>query len=68
MFGLADGVPLAAHRTPALAVLVGGIVEEAARAAVNAQQIGGAVEIPTGMHAAALQRAMSFEAAGTTRA
>lgn len=102
MFGLRDGVPLAAyaprgsdeavasiraavrpgvpavllanhgvlvwHRTADLAVFVGGVVEEAARAAVTAQAIGGPVEIPDDMRAAALQRAMSFEAAGTARA
>lgn len=101
MFGLADGVPVAAygprgseqavsnirtalrggapavllanhgvlvfHRTPELAVLVGGIVEEAAQAALNAQRVGGPIEIPTEMRAAALQRAMAFEDAGTRR-
>jgi L-fuculose-phosphate aldolase len=75
MFGLADGVPVAAygprgseqavansraalrpgvpavllanhgvlifHRTPELAVLVGGVVEEAAQAAINARALGG---------------------------
>jgi L-ribulose-5-phosphate 4-epimerase len=99
MFGLPDGVPLAAygprgseqavaniraavrpgvpavllanhgvlvfHRTPELAVLVGGVVEEAAQAAINAQAIGGPVAIPGPMRVAALQRAMAFEAAGT---
>ena len=102
MFGLPDGVPLAAygprgseeavaniraalrpgvpavllanhgvlvfHRTPDLAVFVGGIVEEAAQAAINAQSIGGPTEIPADMRAAALQRAMTFETAGTTTA
>lgn len=101
MFGLPDGVPLAAygprgsdeavanirdalrpgvpavllanhgvlvfHRTPDLAVFVGGIVEEAAQAALNAQSIGGPTEIPTNMRAAALQRAMTFETAGPRR-
>ncbi len=100
MFGLADGVPVAAygprgseravaniraaarpgvpavllanhgvlvfHRTPDLAILVGGVIEEAAQAAITAQAIGGAVEIPAEMRAAALQRAMAFAAAGTT--
>ncbi len=98
MFGLADGVPVAAygprgsdeavaniraairpgvpavllanhgvlvfHRTPTLAVFVGGIVEEAAQAAVNAQSIGGPTVVPEAMRAAALQRAMAFESAG----
>jgi L-ribulose-5-phosphate 4-epimerase len=102
MFGLPDGVPVAAygprgsdqaianirdalkpgvpaillanhgvlvfHRTPDLAVFVGGIVEEAAQAAINAQSIGGPVEIPDEMRAAALQRAMLFESAGTANA
>jgi L-ribulose-5-phosphate 4-epimerase len=99
MFGLADGVPVAAygprgsvqavaniraavrpgvpavllanhgvlvfHRTPELAVLIGGVVEEAAQAAINAQALGGPVEIPSELRAAALQRAMAFDAAGT---
>ena len=102
MFGLADGVPVAAygprgseqavaniraalrpgvpavllanhgvlvfHRTPELAVLVGGVVEEAAQAAVNAQALGGPVVLPLEMRAAALQRAMAFDAAGTRSA
>ena len=102
MFGLADGVPVAAygprgseqavaniraairpgvpavllanhgvlvfHRTPELAVLVGGVVEEAAQAAITAQAIGGPVAIPTEMRAAALQRAMAFDDAGTRTA
>ena len=102
MFGLADGVPVAAygprgssqavanirgairpgvpavllanhgvlvfHRTPDLAVLVGGVVEEAAQAAINAAAVGGPVEIPAGLRAAALQRAMTFDTAGTKTA
>ena len=102
MFGLADGVPVAAygprgseqavanirkalrpgvpavllanhgvlvfHRTPELAVLVGGVVEEAAQAAINARALGGPVEIPADLRAAALQRAMAFDAAGTKTA
>ena len=102
MFGLPDGVPLAAygprgseqaianirealrpgtpavllanhgvlvfHRTPELTVFGGGIVEEAAQAAINAKAIGGPTEIPTDMRAAALQRAMAFETAGTKEA
>lgn len=102
MFGLADGVPVAAygprgsaeavanidaairpgvpavllanhgvlvfHRTPDLAVLAGGVVEEAAQAALNATRIGGPVLIPEDLRAAALQRAMTFEAAGTRSA
>jgi L-ribulose-5-phosphate 4-epimerase len=102
MFGLPDGVPVAAygprgseqavaniraavlpgvpavllanhgvlvfHRTPELAVLVGGVVEEAAQAAINAAGLGGAVAIPADLRAAALQRAMAFDAAGTRSA
>ncbi len=99
MFGLADGVPVAAygprgseqavanirqaarpgvpavllanhgvlvyHRTAELAVLIGGVVEEAAQAAINARAVGGPVEIPGDLRAAALQRAMAFDTAGT---
>jgi L-fuculose-phosphate aldolase len=102
MFGLPDGVPVAAygprgsdqavaniraalipgtpavllanhgvlvfHRSPELAVIVGGIVEEAAMAAIHAVPVGGPVVIPEEMRAAALQRAMAFEAAGTKSA
>ena len=102
MFGLPDGVPLAAygprgsdqaianirealqpgtpavllanhgvlvfHRTPDLAVFVGGIVEEAAQAAIKARAIGGPTEIPLEMRAVALQRVMAFESAGTAQA
>ena len=102
MFGLADGVPVAAygprgseqavanirdalrpgvpavllanhgvlvfHRTPELALLVGGVVEEAAQAAINARALGGPVALPVEMRAAALQRAMVFDAAGTKSA
>ena len=102
MFGLADGVPVAAygprgsaeavaniraavrpgvpavllanhgvlvfHRTPDLAILVGGVVEEAAQAAINARALGGPVAIPADLRAAALQRAMAFDAAGTKSA
>ena len=102
MFGLADGVPVAAygprgsaeavanirgavrpgvpavllanhgvlvfHRTPDLAILVGGVVEEAAQAAINAMALGGPVEIPGDLRAAALQRAMAFDTAGTKTA
>lgn len=44
------------------------VVEEAAQAAINAQVLGGPVEIPGDMRAAALQRAMVFDAAGTMNA
>lgn len=62
---LANHGVLVSHRTPDLAVFVGGIVEEAAQAAINAQTIGGPTEIPTDTRAAALQRAVAFETAGT---
>ncbi len=102
MFGLADGVPVAAygprgseqavaniraavrpgvpavllanhgvlvfHRTPDLAILVGGVIEEAAQAAINAMALGGPVEIAGDLRAAALQRAMVFDTAGTKSA
>ncbi len=102
MFGLADGVPVAAygprgsgqavaniraalrhgvpavllanhgvlvfHRSPELAIMVGGVVEEAAQAAINARVLGGPVALPVELRAAALQRAMAFEAAGTKTA
>lgn len=102
MFGLADGVPVAAygprgseaavsnirralrpgvpavllsnhgilifHRTADQAILVGGIVEEAAEAAINALALGGPVAIPVDLRAAALQRAMAFDTAGTKTA
>ena len=102
MFGLPDGVPVAAygprgsdeavaniraavrpgtpavllanhgvlvfHRNADLALMVGGVVEEAAQAAINAAGIGGPVAIPPTMRAAALQRAMTFDAAGTATA
>ncbi len=102
MFGLADGVPVAAygprgsaeavanirlavrpgvpavllanhgvlvfHRTPELAIMVGGIVEEAAQAAINARALGGPVAIAADLRGAALQRAMTFAAAGTKTA
>lgn len=98
MFGMADGVPVAAygprgseqavanirgavrpgvpavllanhgllvfHRSPDLAVLIAGVVEEAARVSIKAQSIGGPVEIPAAMRAAALQRATAFDTAG----
>jgi L-ribulose-5-phosphate 4-epimerase len=65
---LANHGVLVFHRTPELAVLVGGVVEEAAQAGINAAGIGGPVELPDQMRAAALQRAMAFESAGTAHA
>ncbi len=102
MFGLPDGVPVAAygprgseqaianiraaaapgapavllanhgvlvfHRTPELAIQVGSVIEEAARAAVTSVAIGGPTVVPPEMRAAALQRAMTFDQKGTVRA
>jgi L-fuculose-phosphate aldolase len=65
---LANHGVLVFHRTPELAILVGGVVEEAAQAGINAAGIGGPVEIPDDLRAAALQRAMAFDSAGTARA
>ncbi len=62
---LANHGVLLFHRTPELAVMIGAVVEEAAQAAINAVGLGGAVEIPEDMKAAALQRAMAFEHRGT---
>jgi L-ribulose-5-phosphate 4-epimerase len=62
---LANHGVLVFHRTPELAVLVGGVVEEAAQASLNATGLGGPVAIEEEMRSAALQRAMAFEATGT---
>jgi L-fuculose-phosphate aldolase len=65
---LANHGVLVFHRTSDLAVLVGGVVEEAAQAAINAAALGGPVEIPGALRAAALQRVMAFDTAGTKTA
>ncbi len=65
---LANHGVLVFHRTPELAILIGGVVEEAAQAGINAAALGGPVEIPDELRAAALQRAMTFESHGTVRA
>jgi L-ribulose-5-phosphate 4-epimerase len=65
---LANHGVLVFHRTPELAIIVGGIVEEAAQAGINAASLGGPVEIPEALRAAALQRAMLFDSQGTARA
>ena len=62
---LANHGVLVFHRTPELAVLVGGVVEEAAQASINARALGGPVVIAEELRAAALQRAMAFEDSGT---
>ena len=48
--------------------MVGGVVEEAAQAGINASSLGGPVEIPAELRAAALQRAMIFDSQGTVHA
>lgn len=57
---LANHGVLVFHRTPEQAVQIGGIVEEAARAAITAMSLGGPVAIEPEMRAAALQRAVAF--------
>ncbi len=65
---LANHGVLVFHRTPELAIVVGGVVEEAAQAGINAIGLGGPVEIPAELRAAALQRAMTFDRQGTVHA
>jgi L-ribulose-5-phosphate 4-epimerase len=65
---LANHGVLVFHRTPELAILVGSVVEEAAQAGINAGGLGGPVEIPEPLRAAALQRAMAYDNAGTAHA
>jgi L-fuculose-phosphate aldolase len=65
---LANHGVLVFHRTPDLAVLVNGVVEEAAAAGYRASALGGPVALPEAMRAAALQRAMAFDSAGAQRA
>lgn len=43
-------------------------IEWAAQASINVRSLGGPVEVPEELRAAALQRAMAFEARGTARA
>ena len=65
---LANHGVLIFHRTPDLAILVGSVVEEAAQAGLNAAGLGGPVELPPDLRAAALQRAMAFDSRGTVHA
>ena len=65
---LANHGVLVFHRTPELAILIGGVVEEAAQSGINAGTLGGPVEISPDLRAAALQRAMTFDSQGTVRA
>jgi L-ribulose-5-phosphate 4-epimerase len=62
---LANHGVLVFHRTPELAILAGGVVEEAAMAGINATSLGGPVEIAPQMRDAALQRHMTLVAQGT---
>ena len=43
-------------------------MEEAAQAGLNAVGLGGPVELPPDLRAAALQRAMAFDSQGTVHA
>jgi L-ribulose-5-phosphate 4-epimerase len=65
---LANHGVLVFHKSPDLAVLVNGVVEEAATAAHHAAAIGGPVELPEDMRAAALQRVMTLDAEGIKQA
>ena len=65
---LANHGVLVFHRSPELAIMVGGVVEEAAQAGLNAAALGGPVEIAEEQRAAALQRSMAFAGRGTVRA
>src|ERR1017187_257882 len=65
---LANHGVLVFHRTPELAILVGGVAEEAAQAGINAAGLGGPVELAADLRDAALQRAMTFDSRGTARA
>jgi L-fuculose-phosphate aldolase len=65
---LANHGVLVFHRTPDLAIMVGGIIEEAAETGIKAAGLGGPVEIPADLKAAALQRAMTFDQRGMVSA
>ena len=65
---LANHGVLVFHRTPDLAILTGSVVEEAAQAGLSSQGLGGPVEIPPELRAAALQRAMAFDSRGSVHA
>jgi L-ribulose-5-phosphate 4-epimerase len=65
---LANHGVLVFHRSPELAITVGGVVEEAAQAGINAAALGGPVEIAENLRVAALQRSMTFADQGTVRA
>ncbi len=57
---LANHGVLVFHRTPEQAVMIGGVVEEAARDAITAMVVGGPIAIEPEMREAALQRAVAF--------
>jgi L-fuculose-phosphate aldolase len=63
---LANHGVLVFHRTPAQAVMIGSIVEEAAQDAIHAMSIGGPTVIEPEMRAAALQRAVAFGVAAAS--
>jgi ribulose-5-phosphate 4-epimerase/fuculose-1-phosphate aldolase len=65
---LANHWVLVFRRTPELAVQVGGIIEEAAQAGLSAGSLGGPVEIPEELRAAALRLAILFESKGAAHA
>lgn len=65
---LANHGVLVFHRTPELAILIGSVVEEAAQAGIDTAGLGGPVEIPEDLRAAARQRAMAFDDRGTVHA
>ena len=65
---LANHGVLIFHRTPDLAILAGSVAQEAAQAGLNSQGLGDPIQIPPGLRAAALQRAMVFETRGTVHA
>ncbi len=62
---LANHGVLVFHQTPELAILIGSVVEEAAQAGINSGSLGGPVEVPAELRAAALQRAMAFDSQGS---
>jgi L-ribulose-5-phosphate 4-epimerase len=64
---LANHGVLVFHRSPQMVIMLGGVVEEAAQAGLQAEGLGGPIELPESMKAAALQRSSSFEAQGTRR-
>ena len=65
---LANHGVLIFHRTPELAILIGGVIEEAAQAGINAAGLGGPSEIERDLRVAALQRTMAFDSRGTVHA